>query len=374
MRTRTRGIQVASDGTRNLEKQYKGERIFARLGAVSQEQAEDELRARQREIDQRRATGTQRNFASAAERYLIEAQRKNLRSIASVAQHIELIVPWIGSLPLEAVHNGVLQDFIDERLEDVKPITVNKTLGYVRAILLKAARLWRDDAGEPWLRTAPLIEMLDATPREPYPLTWAEQSRLFLELPPHLERMALFAVNTGLRSRNIYGLRWRWERRIPELGRSVFVIPGDEYKTKRPHVVILNDVGKALVEEARGRHQEFVFTYKNELRPGHPVGPVKSINNTAWRKARERALLSDLRVHDLRHTFAHRLRAAGVAEEDRAVLMGHAVNGMSQHYATPQIARMIEQANLVGEARDSATILRMVQKSHAESHAQRKTA
>ena len=30
---------------------------------------------------------------------------------------------------------------------------------------------------------------------EPYPLSWAEQEKLFNALPVHLEKMALFAVN-----------------------------------------------------------------------------------------------------------------------------------------------------------------------------------
>jgi len=37
--------------------------------------------------------------------------------------------------------------------------------------------------------------------------------------------MALFAVNTGLRESNVCGLQWRWEVLVPEIGRSVFVIP-----------------------------------------------------------------------------------------------------------------------------------------------------
>jgi len=64
---------------------------------------------------------------------------------------------------------------------------------------------------------------------------------LFPKLPAYLGRMALFAVNTGLRDSNVCGLNWTWEVAIPELGRSVFVIPPEAFKSKRPHVVILND-------------------------------------------------------------------------------------------------------------------------------------
>jgi integrase len=293
-----------------------------------------------------------------------------------VAQHLELAGQWIGDFELDAIHADVLQDFIEHRQEvdEVSPTTINRTIGYISSVLLRAARVWRTDDGLPWLGTAPLLDRLDMTPRQPYPITWEEQARLFKELPAHLARMALFAVNTGLRSANVYGLRWAWERRVQGLDRSVFVIPATEFKTKRPHVAILNDVASKVLEECRGAHKDFVFTYQNELLPGKPIMPLKSMNNTAWREARKRAALPDLRVHDLRHTCAHRLRASGVSSEDRSVLMGHASSSMSEHYATPTIAHLIEMSNLANEARDAATILRVVQNSHAESHAQRKTA
>jgi hypothetical protein len=54
--------------------------------------------------------------------------------------------------------------------------------------------------------------------------------------------MALFAINTGLRDSNVCGLQWQWEVPVPEVGRSVFVIPPEAFKTKRAHVVVLNDV------------------------------------------------------------------------------------------------------------------------------------
>ena len=44
-----------------------------------------------------------------------------------------------------------------------------------------------------------------------------EQTRLFSQLPIHLKRMALFAVNTGCRDKEICGLLWDWELKVPEL-------------------------------------------------------------------------------------------------------------------------------------------------------------
>jgi integrase len=216
-----------------------------------------------------------------------------------------------------------MQPFIDKRSEEdeVSPTTVNRTLEIVRTILNRAARVWRDDEGRPWLASAPLIEMLDETPRKPYPLTLEEQRRLFAELPPHLVKMALFAVNTGLRDENVCGLRWDWEVKVPDLGCSVFVIPAEAFKSEREHVVVLNEVARSVVESCRGQHPTYVFTYQGTQQEAQ-ADRVKTMNNTAWQKARARANLVGVRVHDLRHSFGQRLRQAKVAAEDRALLMG----------------------------------------------------
>ena len=85
-------------------------------------------------------------------------------------------------------------------------------------------------AGPPgltWLGRPSRIKLLpNHHKRPPYPLSWDEQARLFTELPPHLREMALFAVNTGCRDGEVCNLRWEWEIDVPQLGTSVFIIPG----------------------------------------------------------------------------------------------------------------------------------------------------
>jgi integrase len=364
--TRTKGIQIDKVGNRVVNKQYRGKRLFERLGKVSQEEAEIWLRQQQARIDLELSRSATRNFATAAGQYLTDCEKRSVRTLELIAYHVKLVLPFIGTLPLEAVHSGSLQSFIDSRLDDdkVSPTTVNRSLEVVRSILTKAARVWRNDDGTAWLGTAPLIEMLDtkATERLPHPITWEEQRTLVQELPCHLQPMILFAVNTGLRDDNICGLKWSWERYIPELKRSVFIVPAAEFKGNRPHVAILNDAAWNIIEKKRGEHTEYVFTYENE-RNKQPRNRIDSINNTAWQKARARAKLEQVRVHDLRHTFGQRLRDTGVSPEDRAALMGHATSNMTEHYATPTIARLIEMANRVTLAKDSATLLRLVREA-----------
>ena len=56
-----------------------------------------------------------------------------------------------------------------------------------------------------------------------------------------------------------------------------------------------------------------------------------------------------VRVHDLKHTFGRRLRAAGVSFEDRQDLLGHRSGRITTHYSAAELSRLIEAANSVCE-------------------------
>ena len=372
MRTRTPGILCDRSGERTVNKQYKGERLFVRLGKVSQDEAETWLRARQAEVDARREDqlreGSEQLFAAAAQKYLIECKQREVRTLDLIAGHVTILLPYIGSLPLRDVCSDTLESFRKERQADgVKPSTINRSLEVVRTVLNRAARVWRTN-GKPWLSVPPLIEMLDERQqrRPPYPINWSEQAELMKHLPAHLQRMVLFTLNSGARDDNVCALRWAWERKVPELDSSVFVVPAAEFKGKRAHVLVLNDVASKIIEECRGTHDEFVFVWRRERvknfdeEPAMKYSRVHTMNNTAFQNARRAAKLERVRVHDLRHTFGQRLRDAGVSEEDRALLLGHAITCMPQHYATATIARLVEAANKVTQTRDRTTLLRVV--------------
>lgn len=121
-------------------------------------------------------------------------------------------------------------------------------------------------------------------------------------------------------------------------------------------MLILNDRAWAIVESKRGEHKQFVFTWEG---PNHERDRVGTINTAVYQKARSDVGLSQVRVHDLRHTFGQRLRDAGVREEDRALLLGHAIEGMPQHYATATVARLVDAANSAALTRDGTTLLRV---------------
>ena len=65
------------------------------------------------------------------------------------------------------------------------------------------------------------------------------------------------------------------------------------------------------------------------------------MNSTGWRDARKQSKVNAT-PHYLRHTFATRLRAAGVSREDRKELMGHANNDVTTEYSMADLARLLE--------------------------------
>ena len=204
------GITVSAAGRRIIDKEHHGVRIFVRLGFASEEDALRRLAAEMQsvEIELQRSAARPR-FAGAAARYLDES--RDLRSADVTAWHVRLLIPYIGTLELDRIHDATLQRFIADRLAGgVTATTINRSLEVVRTILNRSARVYRDGKGRPWLAgVPPLIATLSETRRAPYPITWEEQDRLFAKLPARLARMVLFAVNTGLRESNVAGCNGR---------------------------------------------------------------------------------------------------------------------------------------------------------------------
>lgn len=107
------------------------------------------------------------------------------------------------------------------------------------------------------------------------------QNELFNTLSPHLEKMALFAVNTGCREQEICQLRWEWETKIPESPHLlVFVIPSAQVKNGDDRLVVCNNTASSVIESQRGKHENYVFTYSGK--------PIAKMNTTAWRNARKK--------------------------------------------------------------------------------------
>lgn len=338
------------DGTWYIDKRVNGVRLSGSTGTSDRAEAERFLARKIEEIRQASVYGVRprRIFRQAATYYLEQNMFKE--SIERDAQDLALLDPFIGDLELRHVHDGTLEHFKSTRRtkDKVKSATVNRSLAVVRIILNLCAKKWRDEFGLTWLETPPMISMVDwKDKREPHPLTWEEQEKLFAKLPIHLREACLYKVNTGCRQQEVLQLRWDWEFNIPELKTSVFILPAWVTKGQKERVVALNSTAMAAVNRQRGKNKEFVFTYKGE--------PMARLNNSSFRRVRKSLGLDDVRIHDLRHTTGRRLRAAGVSNETRKDILGHEGGNITTHYSVAEIRELVEAVERIVEVSKDAT-------------------
>lgn len=321
--------------------------------------AEIEEEARRREV----AIYT---FEEAALRYLEEIAHKS--SANTIAMNLDQLFPFIGSLPIAHIHDGTIRPFIEhEQGRGLAPKTINNALAVVSTVLTRAARVWRDKDGRPWLTQAPArISRLSAKGKQarPYPLSWTEQDRLIKVLPRHLADAVVFGLNTGCREQEICQLRWDWEVRLPEMDTSVFILGASITKTSTERVVVLNAVARQVIESRRGIHVERVFTYR-----GRPVAKLRS---SAWRRAWKTANLPTepgilKGVHNLRHTFGRRLRSAGIPLETRKALLGHANGDITTHYSAAELKELIDATEAIVTRSRTETPNLMLVRNRSES-------
>lgn len=370
----TRDKDASQENSWQVDKWFYGVRI-RRRGFLSFEEADDWLN---RQIQEIRAIGLHSKRPS---RTFEQAAAKHVRdNVDKVSLELEiyllrLLMPFIGHLELSEINQEHIDAFVGARLKQEssnggheKPKekgklaakTLNLAISLANTILARAVDKWRHEKNVPWLDRRIKFELLDLADKQrpPRPITWPEQTALLAALPPHLQQMLLFCVNTGVRDNVVCQLRWSWEVILPEFENvSIFVVPKEYVKgRKKEGVIFCNSVAQAVIDKCRGQHSEFVFAYRREriknfsLPTLMPYRPIQTMNNTAWQNARIAAGLDDLHVHDLRHTFATRLKEASVPDSTISDLLWHGSKSITDHYAPPMVTELLNAIEKV--ARD----------------------
>lgn len=386
-------------GTWHIDKYVEGERILGSTGTSSREEAEKYLIHLLEERRQQSVYGVRKEITwrEAATKYLLDFADQP--SIRLSAIYLEQLDPFIGETPLHHIDDDALAPFVEwmkkgGKLADGRTKrpsshrTINIALQRVVRILHLCNRKWRDEKKRPWLDTVPSLTMMDErkNQRMPYPLSWDEQRIFFRELPDHLHRMALFKVNTGVREQEVCKLAWDWEVAVPELNTSVFIVPAEfggrhensGVKNRDERVIVLNDVAKSIIDQQR------LLRDDKENKAKHLVFPVggkamNRMNDSGWRSARKRAAaawrdeygtephpgFAGIRVHDLKHTFGRRLKAADVTFEDRQALLGHKSGSVTTHYSGSELAALIRAANRVSATDNKTPTLTILRRKAA---------
>ena len=177
-------------------------------------------------------------------------------------------------------------------------IETNPTRGLKRNPRPKLTRfLSREEIGR-------LHEVLDGyEPRRPSCKSQADIIRLLLQ--------------TGCRTGEILKLRWR------EVGGDTLEL--EDSKTG-PRQVLLSPEARAIIERQPRSGSPWVFP--------SPVNPARArFDLSLWKKVRKLAGIEDVRLHDLRHTFASQAAMQGIPLPVVARLLGHAQVQMTLRYA-----------------------------------------
>ena len=211
------------------------------------------------------------------------------------------------NLALADLTPRVFADYRTARLALVKPGTVHRELGLLRHAIEVARREWDMDLPVNPLDAVRRPKLVNARERR---LGHGEYAHLKLALQrtrnPLVAPVVEFAIHTAMRRGEILALRWEqvnWHQRTAYIADS---------KTGVPRTIPLLDGALAVLRS---------------LRPKQDHGSVFLMTmeapKQAWERARDRAGLSDLHFHDLRHEAISRLCEMELTLAEVALISGH---------------------------------------------------
>lgn len=251
------------------------------------------------------------------------------------------VFPRIGSLPLnhiEPIDIAKLQNYLAEA--NYKPATINQTFNIVKAIFNCAIRWKFLQLGEnPCCDVKPINDLNE---RERY-LTKQELNRLFRVLDAHKNKLVSNIIRmlilTGARKREIADLRWS----EVDLEKLTITIPPSRSKTKRVHVIPLSRAAVDLLQSLP-RDPEIPWVFFNPR-----TKKSRNCFHWTWASIRRQAGLEDLRLHDLRHSYASFLVNSGRSLYEVQRLLGHQSPRMTMRYAHLAPSALLDATNVVGD-------------------------
>lgn len=233
---------------------------------------------------------------------------------------------------IKALHVTELQDRL--RREGLTNATVNRYVAFVRRVFNVALR-WEVYEGK---NPARHVEMRREEHRERY-LNEAEIRALFRSLDVELNRTAasLIALLAATGARRGEAMNARWEH--IDFDRRLWVVPVSK-SGKRRHIHLSEAAVSILRRIPRVEGNPWLFPSEN------PEKPICCITKP-WTRIKERAgLPPDLRIHDLRHTYASLLVSKGRSLYEVGQLLGHSQVTMTARYAHLAPASLREAVNL----------------------------
>lgn len=247
------------------------------------------------------------------------------------------ILPQLGPEPVDQLKNEQIAELLEAmRRKGYASGTTNRVLILLRYIY-NLGRKWRvaGMAQNPTLglSTAPDVQrdrFLDAE----------ETQRLIASIEEDENQTAaqaiLLLLLTGGRRNEITQAKWEyvnWERRT-------LLVPLS--KSGKPRAIALNGQALALLRAIPRTGNDHIF-------PSPVNGKPSASLFFPWDRIRKRAGLKDVRLHDLRHSFASFLVNQGISLYVVQGLLGHAHSRTTQRYAHLAHETLLDAAERVGD-------------------------
>lgn len=267
--------------------------------------------------------------------YLIPAEYRGGRKITGTRDSrkgksaLKPLKAHFGNKRLRSITYADLRNYRLGRLrakskrDDKSPLaiaTVNRELSLLRR-MLSIARQQRWIIESPFKFGEALITPADEQHRERV-LTRDEETRLLAECEgprEHLRGIILCALDTGMRRGEILLLRWS----DVDLKAGLLGVEAMHTKTLRQRHLALS--GRLAAELNRLHAQA-------KPQPTDRVFGLADNFKRSFKTACKNAGITDLRFHDLRHTFATRLAEAGMSSDLIARLLGHSQQRTTYRY------------------------------------------
>jgi integrase len=275
-------------------------------------------------------------------RYLPHA-RETLRAAHNIEAYFRLrILPAIGKKALDEVTQADVADLRRKMIaEGLANGTVNRHLATVRAMFSKALK-WELYEGR---NPAASPNMLREVHRDKF-LSPAETQALVKALDADKDQTAAAAlallIVTGARRSEAMLARWA----NVDLARGLLTVPRS--KSGRTRHIPLSPFAAAILQRQLARRQaDNPHVFPSHKVPGKPLEGLRGV----WTRAKKAAgLPQDLRIHDLRHSFASALANLGTPLNEIGTLLGHSQLSTTQRYAHHSPERLIDTATSASRA------------------------
>jgi len=262
-------------------------------------------------------------FRQWAHQYLELEQVKKLKSYRMRRDHVRNLVQFFNNKPLGAITPEDVRKYRQQRVgPHGRPLAV-QTINHDHTALIHMLNV----AMSPQfglIRDNPAAHVPKPNPQNERDriANGEEWQRLIGAAAPHLQRILIVLYTLGPRRGELLRLDWA----EVDMQRREFTLRHTKNGESRT-VPMSPEVYRVFTElwQERRLDTQRVFLYK-----GVPVRDVK----TAFNKACRRAGITDLRLHDLRHTASTNLRRAGVDATTAMKIVGHKSERMHRRYNT----------------------------------------